>query len=525
VIHAPFEWLYGKLGSRYPRVFVSLELQAGFLVTAGTVALLAAYYEASFSDLLEILAVAMGLTAAALAWGLFRIFPRLEPITRWIAGRRDEASTDRAWAAAVGLPLNLVKEELFYPVAAVVLPSSITALLVLNLSWLDIFPLVAAGGIAVGYGAILHHLTVEAGMRPVLIDINRSAAPRVETEVKALPLRLRLLTALPMINVITGLVVAAIAGADNLGVSVLVAIGVATTISLELTILLSRSILGPLADLRGATGRVGRGNFDVDVPITTADEIGELAASFNQMVAGLRERERIRRAFGVYLDRDIAEHILSDGFSEGGELVEVSILFCDVKDFTSFAESADAQEVVACLNALFEVVVPVISAHSGHVDKFEGDGLMAVFGAPEAVPDHADRALRAAVEIDRVVNHEGEGGEFRVGLGLNTGDVVAGSIGGGGRLNFSVIGDAVNVAARVEAETRVTGDNLLLTEATRERLHGEYELADRGKHELRGIERPVRIFALPGEGSSLPRDAVEAVRSVYARVRGSRAED
>ncbi len=525
MLHAPFEWLYGKLGSRYPNTFVTLELQAGFLVTAGTVGLLAAYYDASFDDFLKLLAVAMGLTAAALAWGLYRILPRLRPISRWIGGARDDDATEKAWAAAVGLPLALVREELVRPIIAVVLPSCVAAVLILDLSWLDFIPLAVAGGVAVGYGAILHHLTLEAGMRPILIDINRAVSPRIETEVSALPLRWRLLTALPMINVITGVVVAAIAGADNLGVSVLVAIGVATTISLELTILLSRSILGPLADLKRATDAVAEGDFDVAVPITTGDEIGELAASFNQMVGGLRERERIRDAFGTYLDSEVAEHILSDGFSEGGELVEVSILFCDVKDFTSFAESAAAKEVVACLNALFEVVVPVISREGGHIDKFEGDGLMAVFGAPEVVPDHADRALRAALEIVRVVNGLGEGGGFEVGIGLNTGDVVAGSIGGGGRLNFSVIGDAVNVASRVEAATRETGDDLLLTEATRERLGGEFELQSRGEREFKGIERPVRLYAPAREGGGLQRDAVEAVRSVYARVRGSRAED
>ncbi|MFN8113149.1 MAG: adenylate/guanylate cyclase domain-containing protein [Solirubrobacterales bacterium] len=525
MLHAPFEWLYGKLGSRYPRVFVTLELQAGFLVTAGTVGLLAAYYDASFTDFLYLLAFALALTAVALVWGLVRIFPRLRPISAWIAGERDDEATERAWGAAVGLPLSLVRDELFWPITSVVVPSSIAAVLILDLSWLDFFPLVIAGTVAVGYGAILHHLTIEAGMRPILIDINRAVSPRVETRIDALPLRWRLLTALPMINVITGIVVAAIAGADSLGVSVLVAIAVATTISLELTILLSRSILGPLADLKRATDAVAEGDFEVAVPITTADEIGELAASFNQMVDGLRERERIRDAFGTYLDQDVAEHILSDGFSEGGELVEVSILFCDVKDFTSFAESAEAKEVVACLNDLFEVVVPVISRYGGHVDKFEGDGLMAVFGAPEIVPDHADRALAAALEIDRLVNHGEEGGGFQVGIGLNTGNVVAGSIGGGGRLNFSVIGDAVNVAARVEAQTRETGDHLLLTEATRDRLHAEVDLTSRGEHALRGIERPVRLYAPPGEGIRLPLDPVGAVRSVYARVRGSRTAD
>ncbi|HET6831911.1 MAG TPA: adenylate/guanylate cyclase domain-containing protein [Solirubrobacterales bacterium] len=518
---APFQWLYEKLGPRYPSVFVSLELQAGFLVTAGTVVLLAAYYNATFDDFLKLLVVAMALTAGALAWGYVRIRPVLVPIRAWINGVRDEAATARAWTAAVGLPLTLVRRGLTYPIIGVVLPSCVTAVIVLDLSWLDFFPLLFAGIVAAGYGAILHHLTVESGMRPILIDINRSASPRIETDVPALSLRWRLLTALPMINVITGFVVAAIAGADSLGVSILIVIGVATTISLELTILLSRSVLGPLADLKRATDAVAEGNLDVAVPITTADEIGELAASFNQMVEGLRERERIRQAFGVYLDREVAEHILSEGFSEGGELIEISILFCDVKDFTAFAESAEPEEVVACLNALFEVVVPVIASTGGHVDKFEGDGLMAVFGAPERVADHADRALRAALEIDRLVNEEGRGGGFRVGIGVNTGEVVAGSIGGGGRLNFSVIGDPVNVAARVEAATRETGDALLVTAATRDRLRGGFELESRGEYDMKGIERPVRLYAPPRERDRRRSpDPIDAVRSVYARVRG-----
>jgi len=122
VLHAPFEWLYGKLGPRYPRVFVALELQAGFLVTAGTIGLLAAYYDASFTDFMYLLAVALALTAAALGWGLYRILPRLAPISAWIGGSRDEDSTAAAWAAAVGLPLSLVREELLWPIASVVLP-------------------------------------------------------------------------------------------------------------------------------------------------------------------------------------------------------------------------------------------------------------------------------------------------------------------------------------------------------------------------------------------------------------------
>jgi len=524
VLVAPFDWLYGKLGARYPKLFVTLELQAGFLITIATVLLLSAYYDGSVEQFGLLVGIALALSVPAIGLGLYRILPRVAVIGDWIGGRRDDAFTEQAWRAVVGLPLALVRDEALISLVAVVAPATVAAVAIFGLSWISVLPLLGAGAVAVGYAAILHHLTLEIGLRPVLIDMNQAVKPELTREAVVLPLRWRLLAVLPMINVITGLTVAAISGADSLGVAVLAAIGVATTLSLELTLLLTRSVMQPIKDLQRATDHLRAGNLDAAVPVTTADEIGELAASFNDMVGGLRERERIRDAFGTYLDEEVAAHILSEGFSEGGEQVEVSILFCDVKDFTSFAEAAEAAEVVSCLNALFEVVVPIIAAAGGHVDKFEGDGLMAVFGAPQHFPDHADRALRAAIEIDRRVNDLGEGGPFEIGIGINTGRVVAGSVGGAGRLNFSVIGDAVNVAARVEAETRLTGEDLLLTAATRERLRDEYALRRVGERELRGLERPIELYAPAGEPAE-PRRPIGAVRAVYARVRGNRAAD
>ena len=228
--------------------------------------------------------------------------------------------------------------------------------------------------------------------------------------------------------------------------------------------LLSRSVTSPISLLRRGLTRVREGDYDARVPVVTSDELGELSHSFNQMATGLAERERMREAFGTYLDRDIAPLILSGNLPPEGFEVTVSIMFVDVRGFTSFAERAEAQEVIAALNSLFEVIVPAVTRHGGHVDKFLGDGLLAVFGAPEGYPDHADRAVAAGLEVVRAVNLAGS--ELLVGVGINTGDVIAGSIGGAGRLNFSVIGDAVNVCARVEAATRDTGDDLLLTAAT-----------------------------------------------------------
>jgi adenylate cyclase len=212
------------------------------------------------------------------------------------------------------------------------------------------------------------------------------------------------------------------------------------------------------------------------------------------MLVGLRERERIRDAFGTYLDKEVAEYILSEDFPEEGVEREVSVLFCDVQDFTRFAAGADAKEVVGRLNDLFELIVPMIARHGGHVDKFVGDGLLAVFGAPEPFPDHAERAVRAAVEMVREAN-ESDRDVLRIGVGVNTGGVVAGSIGGAGRLDFSVIGEPVNVAARVESATRQTESDVLIAGATAEQLGEEFELTDCGEMELKGIDEPISLFA------------------------------
>ncbi len=258
----------------------------------------------------------------------------------------------------------------------------------------------------------------------------------------------------------------------------------------------ARSVADPVERVRTAVERVEAGSLDEEVVVDDGGEIGFLQAGFNRMVAGLRERERIRDAFGTYVDREVAEHILGEGTSLEGEEVEVTVMFIDIRDFTSLAERLSAPEVVATLNRLFERVVPIIHAHGGHVDKYVGDGLLAVFGAPARQEDHADRALAASLEIAAAVDQEFED-ELSIGVGVNSGRVVAGNIGGAGRLVFSVIGDAVNVAARVEAATRTTGDTVLLSGHTRALLSDDATatLEERPAVPLKGKLDPVSLFA------------------------------
>lgn len=263
----------------------------------------------------------------------------------------------------------------------------------------------------------------------------------------------------------------------------------------------ARSIAEPVSRVRQAVERVEAGSLEEEVRVDDGGEIGFLQAGFNRMVAGLRERERIRDAFGTYVDREVAEHILREGTDLGGEEVEVTAMFIDIADFTGIAERASAPEAVAMINRLFERAVPIIREHGGHVDKFVGDGLLAVFGAPRRQSDHAGQALAAALEIERAVAEEFSG-ELSIGVGLNSGRVVAGNVGGAGRFEFSVIGDPVNVAARVEAATRKTGDTVLVSEHTRSLLPDDAasSLEERPAVPLKGKSEQISLFA-PVAGS------------------------
>lgn len=442
------------------------------------------------------------LTAVAIVISYFRALRFMVPLRTWIAhaNRRDDpVLATRAWETAVGVPMEVALKEMKWPILMVAIPGVIAAVFTLDLNPWSVIPLMAGCLFAIGYGSVLHYFGLESGMRPVLKDINRQHAPWARTEIQVLPLRVKLMASLPLMNIITGLVAAALSGGGTgggtgLGTDVLIAIGVAFTISLLLTFLLAGSILRPIHDIEEGIEAVRQGRFGVTVPVTTPDEFGNLSAAFNQMSKGLAERERIKDAFGTYLDNNVADHILRQDPSASGVELDVSLLFCDVREFTAFAATSEAPEVVARLNHLFEAVVPIIAGHGGHVNKFVGDGLLAVFGAPEPHADHAERAVRCAIAMAQRVNHGGSG-LFNVGIGVNSGRVVAGSVGGAGRLEYSVIGDAVNVAARVEAATRDLDDEVLITEETRKSLGQTIELVNRGLIELRGKPEPVEVWA------------------------------
>ncbi len=366
---------------------------------------------------------------------------------------------------------------------------------------LYIFGTVAFGGVST---TAVWYLVVEWVMRPIAARAldgespDRSYGPTIE---RRLVMAWTVATCVPLLGVAT-LTIGYLASDDFRAqrtlAAILVLVGIALVVGLFTLVVAVRSITGRVSALRSALARVQAGDFTAQVLVDDASEIGRLQAGFNTMAAGLAERERIRDTFGTYVDRDVADHILGADDGVDGLEVDVTLMFVDVRGFTGFAENLHPVAVLTVLNRLFERIVPLVHRYGGHVDKYAGDGLLAVFGAPRRHDDHADRALAAALLIADAVCDEFDG-ELSVGVGLNSGPVIAGNVGGAGRLEFSVIGDAVNIAARVESATRQTGDVVLLTDQTRQLLTGAH--AERGAFVerpgliLKGKTTPVQIFA------------------------------
>jgi class 3 adenylate cyclase len=445
--------------------------------------------------------------AAVVAQEVYAVFTvrhfqrHLEPVVAWIGSDRRGERASEAWRCAASLPFELLRQwwRGGYPFAAG-LAWCLFATWLLKLPGYAIPILFAAVSVGTTYGNALGFFAAERALEPVLDDIATELSEESEASAISMPLSRRLLSALPALNVITAFAVVGFVAGDHAGIgriaaAVFVSIAVALTLTFGLSVLLASSVVAPITRLQEATTRVARGDLTTRVPVVASDETGALTRAFNRMVSGLQERERLREAFGTFVDPELAERVAREGTDLRGEEVDVSIVFLDVRGFTTFAERTPAPEVVARLNALYEVVVPIILAHGGHANKFIGDGLLAVFGAPERHADHADRAVGAAIDIAEQVRQR-QGDDLRVGLGVNSGSVVVGTIGGGGRLDFTVIGDVVNTAARVESATRETGDDVLITEAARQRLgRVQVEWAERPPIPLKGKSEAIRLYA------------------------------
>jgi adenylate cyclase len=255
----------------------------------------------------------------------------------------------------------------------------------------------------------------------------------------------------------------------------------------------TRAISQPLNSVRSALAQVERGRTDIAVPVDDGSEVGQLQAGVNRMVAGLREHERLRDLFGRHVGEDVARQAIERGVELGGEVRDAAVLFVDVVGSTAVAASRPPAEVVGMLNSFFGIVVDVVRRHGGWVNKFEGDAALCVFGAPLPLDDPAGAALAAGRELrDRLA---AELPDNPVGIGISAGRVVAGNVGAEERYEYTVIGDAVNEAARLTELAKRREGRLLASEAVLARARSEEAARWHldGTLELRGRPEPTRV--------------------------------
>ncbi len=264
-----------------------------------------------------------------------------------------------------------------------------------------------------------------------------------------------------------------------------------------------RALTRPLARLSTGIERLSAGDLTVRLPVTSNEEVGELTARFNTMVEGLRERQRIRETFGKYVSESVASALMrqtGDGRLRG-RTAEATLLFTDIEGFTTLSEHLDPEVLIAVLNEYLEVVVEPIQRHGGVVSSFIGDGLFASFNLPLPNEAHAASAVAAAVDIQRALASRVFTGGVKLAtrIGLNTGTVIGGTIGAGDRLSYTLLGDAVNTASRLQELNKVHGTAILATEATCHAAGPGFTFRPIGDVPIRGREESLSIFCVEFE--------------------------
>ena len=260
----------------------------------------------------------------------------------------------------------------------------------------------------------------------------------------------------------------------------------------------------PIFRLVQATGAIAAGNFNITLPVASRDELGVLTDSFNRMARSLREKEMIKRAFTRYVAREVVEEILKDpeNLVLSGERRQVTVLFCDVRGFTPMSERLAPEEVVLLLNDFYTLMIETTFKYDGTLDKFLGDAVMAVFGAPMAHPDHSARAIHTALAMQEGITGLNErrvrdGKEaISVGIGVSAGEAVAGTVGTEDRMEYTVIGDSVNLAARLESNAKP--GQILISHRTYERVRDLVDARPLGRIRVKGKEEEVEVYEVLG---------------------------
>ncbi len=266
----------------------------------------------------------------------------------------------------------------------------------------------------------------------------------------------------------------------------------------------SRAITNPILKLVEASKQIAEGNFNINLSTKGSDEVAHLSQSFNEMATGLEERDRVKETFSKFHSKEIAEKLLSGEVKLGGERRKAIIFFSDVRGFTGMSEKMQPEEVVEMLNEYMTKMVSVITKYKGIVDKYVGDAIMALWGVPLSNPNDYSNAVMACLEMRLALNELNQlrisRGQtpLKIGMGLNTGEVIAGNIGSNEKMEYTVIGDSVNLASRIESMTKEYGTDLLISNYLYEHVKEQFIFEECEKMKVKGKSDAISVYKVNG---------------------------
>ena len=387
--------------------------------------------------------------------GIVSLRRRLRPIETWLSEERP--ATPREQEMVLQLPWHLTVRSFLHWVLVGVVFAVLSWVLGAPLAavFRILMALISGGATTCAIGFLLF----EQAFRPLFARALEGGTPPGRDRRMSITLRLGLSWLLGTAIPIWGILLVLASPRDvtgNLRLSVAFLCLVALAVGGLLLWVAASSVGEPLDEMRRTLAEVEQGHLDVSVPVNDGGEVGRLQSGFNQMVAGLRERQHLEDLFGRHVGTEVARYALDQAAGlVGAENREASALFVDVIGSTALAADQPPEETVAMLNALFDATVRVVTDHGGWVNKFEGDGALCIFGAPGRQPDHAARALGAARALRaEVVDLHGSWPMLDAGVGVSCGRVVAGNVGAEERYEYTIIGDPVNEAARLTEEAK-----------------------------------------------------------------------
>ena len=288
----------------------------------------------------------------------------------------------------------------------------------------------------------------------------------------------------------------------------------------------AKTMTSPIKLLVRAAKNIRQGDYGQHLDAMTSDEIGELTEAFNHMSEGLEEREKLKGAFNKFVNEEIANQVLAGNLKLGGEAKQVTVFFSDIRSFTAISEKLNPAEVVEFLNQYMTLMVSIIHEKKGVVDKFIGDAIMAIWGAPVTRKNDALNCVEAALLMrEALLQFNSKRGTAKkpyinVGCGINTGEVLAGQIGSEDRLEYTVIGDAVNLASRVESLSKTFGADILISSSTYAQVKGKFKCIPMEKIAVKGKSAKQQVYAVLGRANDnkAPRNLAELRKLLNIKV-------